>query len=944
MNEDEWHKIDQLNKMSLQKFVGIEHDHWIWLLTKCNLVKESKDGNIRFNTTAKWNEFLRVYDIDAEVEEAKCLRTKARRYIRLGCKTDNWHSNAPTQARKEVFQPPRCPNIGVIGRRLNKELQFRFEEEQNNEEDDWGDTGTNDTNVDISDDANSNECADECTDKSVAECADIGECADTGEAAKPCESADPFPLLNHYGLADLDLSNETDCNRFKRILGEMVVKQQQHTKEKNLVEYFQLRQNKSTTAVAVHSHKSDDAFESYHQKNPYLKNVVGCLDEDVKVGALRLSGYLAKHHKDQFIDTANASGVAVSGELNATESAALYTEAELVDEQWNTIMRHLRKKFDAKIACSLLDLKRKSYEGYTMPRVKVIYHRAGQKDEEKIRAEYQDIKAEFKKAVETLLRVHQLKKRKQVQRIRLIIGGDHGQGAFRLGFRVLIDTEEGESPMCKTINIATVHCKKEVGAILESTVIDWLAEDLKQIHDNPLHLLNLDGRAVCCFECDMDNLDDVLLAPIQVEQYIAGDLAWESFCLGKEGAANSWCIYCMHGPQQWSIPNHDKGQCWTMEDLNEMADSDKKGPKRMGVKRRSYFPWIPLKNYILPILHLCIGLGNDVIDYFGFLVEWRLTKLSDEEKRWKDRVDELNDLIPNQRKVVNDWKAGNDGKRRTALMALRRTRAPSNGVNGLNHAEVDELAALDVTFEAMTKARDTLIAERKSLNTKIDAKHEGRRRPSENVDTTWYLEMERIYRKHNVKREDYHKRKFQGRPLKEIMKKAEDIFTDAKVMLCEFKDDSVADIDAKIDKTCDEIIGLLRSWGEVFHVFYKKNPLPSAEEKDKFKSDMADAVAKHRALRAKVDDNNDTPKLHYAEDHGLEAIENHPDLCLCIEEWVEQFHQTERKKIEAKCKFEKDPIKHAQLAAKKRAGMNNPDIMAHCRKTKKPRGPYKKDD
>ena len=115
--------------------------------------------------------------------------------------------------------------------------------------------------------------------------------------------------------------------------------------------------------------------------------------------------------------------------------------------------------------------------------------------------------------------------------------------------------------MCKTINIATVYCKKEVGAILESTVIDWLAEDLKQIHDNPLHLLNLDGRAVCCFECDMDNLDDVLLEPIQVEQLIAGDLAWECFCLGKEGAANSWCIYCMLGPQQWSIPNHDRGQC-----------------------------------------------------------------------------------------------------------------------------------------------------------------------------------------------------------------------------------------------------------------------------------------------------------------------------------------------------------------------------------------------
>ena len=51
-----------------------------------------------------------------------------------------------------------------------------------------------------------------------------------------------------------------------------------------------------------------------------------------------------------------------------------------------------------------------------------------------------------------------------------------------------------------------------------------------------------------------------------------------------------------------------------MEDLEKMADSNKKGTKRMGVKRWTYFPWIPVENYILPVLHLKIGLGNNVID------------------------------------------------------------------------------------------------------------------------------------------------------------------------------------------------------------------------------------------------------------------------------------------------------------------------------------------
>eukprot|EP00984_Skeletonema_dohrnii_P013053 scaffold5379_cov151-Skeletonema_dohrnii-CCMP3373.AAC.3 len=89
-------------------------------------------------------------------------------------------------------------------------------------------------------------------------------------------------------------------------------------------------------------------------------------------------------------------------------------------------MGHLRLKFKAKIAVSLLDTKRRCYEGYTAPRVKLS-----------------TVEKEIRK-LEVLLRVKLVGKRKRVKRIRLVIGGDHGQGALRLGFRVLIDTESDE--------------------------------------------------------------------------------------------------------------------------------------------------------------------------------------------------------------------------------------------------------------------------------------------------------------------------------------------------------------------------------------------------------------------------------------------------------------------------------------------------------------------
>ena len=74
------------------------------------------------------------------------------------------------------------------------------------------------------------------------------------------------------------------------------------------------------------------------------------------------------------------------------------------------------------------------------------------------------------------------------------------------------------------------------------------------------------------------------------------------------------------------------------------------------------------------------------------------------------------------------------------------------------------------------------------------------------------------------------------------------------------------------------MISLMTSWGKVFKTFYLEDP--SEADRNQFKIDMDTAVEKHRALRALVDDNDDTPTLHYAGDHGTEALERHSDLLL----------------------------------------------------------------
>ncbi len=57
----------------------------------------------------------------------------------------------------------------------------------------------------------------------------------------------------------------------------------------------------------------------------------------------------------------------------------------------------------------------------------------------------------------------------------------------------------------------------------------------------------------------------------------------------------------------------------------------------------------------------------------------------------------------------------------------------------------------------------------------------------------------------------------------------------------------------------------------------------------------------------------------------------------------EKFHQTERKKVEEKCRcrFIKDDVKHAEAVGKKRAGINNAEIQLQCSRTRRRRGMYK---
>ena len=134
-----------------------------------------------------------------------------------------------------------------------------------------------------------------------------------------------------------------------------------------------------------------------------------------------------------------------------------------------------------------------------------------------------------------------------------------------------------------------------------------------------------------------------------------------------------------------------------------------------------------------------------------------------------------------------------------------------------------------------------------------------------------------------MEREDYHKRKFSGRPLQQIKRKAKAIFFDAKMLLREHKQDGVSGSD--IDEMCDEVTALLTSSLDFFDALLKfpatNDDVENAEEKKKHYM--------HLVRNSVVLKGNVTVKGHIIDAHAIPWMRKCKELNLPLSKIIEQF-------------------------------------------------------
>lgn len=136
-----------------------------------------------------------------------------------------------------------------------------------------------------------------------------------------------------------------------------------------------------------------------------------------------------------------------------------------------------------------------------------------------------------------------------IERVDIVVGGDHGQGAFQAGCQdVVVFAEESETPtVIFDIGLAEVICRKDNAKVLENTIEPFLTRGFGIITENKLTIgLNEEGEIACVFGDD-ETLQSKTTP--QKEMYCVGDFAFYAMILGREHSPGHHCFFAGYQPK-----------------------------------------------------------------------------------------------------------------------------------------------------------------------------------------------------------------------------------------------------------------------------------------------------------------------------------------------------------------------------------------------------------
>ena len=492
-----------------------------------------------------------------------------------------------------------------------------------------------------------------------------------------------------------------------------------------------------------------------------------------------------------------------------------------------------------------------------------------------------------------------------VKDISIIHGGDHGKQKFRFATKVIIRMNNGQS-YAQVFGLADVACRKDHGEILDNTCMPYLIPGINEIFDSDIVLEHSseDDSAIgenATFTLrwakkDEDHHSGILL--ISPMSYMAGDLAFLAYMMGKENFSSQWCNWCRSTKLDWQTGRPIlQDEMWTIDTINAQVEKIAKdkltGTVMLGV-RRSPIVKIPFNNIIFAGLHAGIGIGNMITDYLEEFIDVEVEHLSDEEFQTRQEKRDTEREVQELRAEKDVWLESPDGGKSLSSTRekLRKVESEMKKLDD-NDPRLTILSAernaYDAKLQELVASRDLFSNEIsrmkkviKAAKDKLEAFTKERRRGEESI----YTSIDRIFQKHGANRAHYFGRAFEGVDIRKIMNKSDELFGDGgdiRVALLEKALDGT--VATKINIICDNVGHVLKLWDGAFAAIHTDDPTP--EECDEAQQRINKAMAQCRKMKMSI-----TPKLHGMEMHVVNQMRTTPGgIGKHMEHWIEQYHQ-----------------------------------------------------
>ena len=501
--------------------------------------------------------------------------------------------------------------------------------------------------------------------------------------------------------------------------------------------------------------------------------------------------------------------------------------------------------------------------------------------------------------------------------------GDHATknniGKFRFGTKTVMRLRDKDNkPMKHTAvyPLADVKCTGDKAIVFKNTVRDNLVKGINKLCAGKVKFDKNEETGTwtaTIIDKDHPNFNDGSKNVKDVVIFMVGDLKYYYQMLGKEGMTRHWCYLCKLRYEEWQEAVHALGEEWDLQKLLEWAAASAglSGTDRMGSKESPYFD-IEVWNYIWPLLHWLIGIGNAVLKLVVNFADTEVQHKPARQIRLQEDVKELDNLIAEQQGAMElfDGDGPNSGKEEIKRLKLLR-RDAVDSLEELNEVAEDEEYETDDQLEEdrvelNNRVKDLgrqivdLEDERREIQGMINEWKEDREKKIEQIaaltrarktdEDSVYSGIDRILQTYDIIRAAYHGGDLNGVDIRTLMDNATEIMEKIAEYLISSKSVQCTKTPAEIRKVCKDAGKLLEQWDAVLTLAHEEFPTDADFE-------FIEQYVKN-AMKSSREMGLTTPlKNHGGEDHLVKQMKRVKSLVGCglkdfDESWWEQYHQT----------------------------------------------------